>query len=95
MRWRTLISSDISAVSYSRTHKILLVEFHSGAQYAYKDVPYALYLRLLRAKSHGQFFHQHIKDKFDYQQIETETLKTGPSLEEQLQQSLEQIKFEQ
>jgi hypothetical protein len=56
-----LKSSNIRAVGHDKKSKELDVAFHSGGEYRYNDVPRSVYSRLLRAKSHGKFFHKHIK----------------------------------
>lgn len=39
------------------------VEFPNGAVNQYFDVPPELYSGLMAAKSHGRYFHQHVRDK--------------------------------
>ena len=43
------------------------IEFSSGRKYRFKNVPEHIYQGLLRASSHGQYFNQHIRGKYDYE----------------------------
>ena len=49
---------------------MLEIEFVSGALYFYFDVPDELYVGLMAADSHGEFFASHIRDAgFEYEKI--------------------------
>lgn len=54
-------SSNLASVGYSATEAILEVEFHHGGVYQYSGVPEDIYLGLMSAGSHGQYFDQFIK----------------------------------
>jgi hypothetical protein len=71
-----LVSSNLKAVGHDRKTKTLDVAFRNGGEYTYKDVPHSLFQRLLKAKSHGKFFHKHIKkdNPFKY----SKTIKDEP-----------------
>lgn len=43
------------------------IEFNSGRRYRFKNVPEHVYQGLLNASSHGQYFNQHIRGKYDYE----------------------------
>jgi hypothetical protein len=45
---------------------VLSVEFTSGRRYHYFEVPAHMWLRLLAAPSHGEFFAAWIRDKYRY-----------------------------
>jgi hypothetical protein len=72
-----LVSSNLKAVGHSKKTKTLEVIFRNGGEYTYSDVPRSLYQRLLKAKSHGKFFHKHIKkdDPFKYSKVEQDETK--------------------
>lgn len=92
MRWHQLKSSNIAGCSYSRKVKVLIVDFHSGFRYAYRGVPERLYRRFLNAKSHGEFFAENIKDKFEYQKLAIDSSEAEEiNLQQVLQQSLDEI----
>ncbi len=55
-------SSAIHAVGYDG--HTLIVEFHSGRNYAHPRVPYALFEGLLNASSPGAFYNRHIRGKY-------------------------------
>lgn len=55
-------SSHLTAIAYDAEQKVLEIEFKDGSVYQYAEVPNYIYTGLLYAKSHGQFFHDHIKN---------------------------------
>ena len=64
-------SDALRSVGYDADRQVLELEFTSGAVYRYFDVPEALYVDLMTAKSHGEFFASHIRDAgFDYEQCD-------------------------
>jgi hypothetical protein len=60
-------SSTVRSVGYH--DGILEIEFKSGI-YQYLDVPKKVYDELLHADSHGRFFNQEIKNKFQSRKLE-------------------------
>jgi len=54
-------SSNIKTVGYMPEHKILEIEFHSGAIYRYAGVPKKVFVGLMRAKSKGKYFNKKVK----------------------------------
>lgn len=62
-------SSNISAVGYDPSNRILCVSFHTGSTYAYYDVPQEIYIGLMNASSVGRYHKEHVKRSFRYQQI--------------------------
>jgi hypothetical protein len=62
-------SSDLSSVGYDANSNTLEIEFHNGGVYQYYGVPESIYEGLMSADSHGQYFHQYIKDVYSYQKI--------------------------
>ena len=61
-------SSNLSSVDYDWSGT-LTIEFHSGGVYEYYNVPPSEYAGLMNASSHGEYFHAHIKKRYDYQRI--------------------------
>ncbi len=47
----------------------LNIFFKNGDEYIYEDVPEMLFLGLLHAESHGQYFTKHIKDNYEFAKI--------------------------
>ena len=43
---------------------VLSIWFHGSGRYDYPGVPHGLYLAFLAAPSKGQFYNDHIRDKF-------------------------------
>ncbi len=62
-------SGMLREVGYDPEKRVLEVEFASGQVYEYVDVPPEVYSELLRAESHGQYFHAHIRDVFPYRRL--------------------------
>jgi len=63
-------SSNIAAVKYDASEKLLYVVFTSGAHYAYEGVPGGVYEGLLDAESVGRYFHAQIRNNFQAKKIE-------------------------
>lgn len=57
-------SSSIAAVGYDAESQLLTVAFKSGKVYEYYDVPFAVHDELVAARSVGQHFNQHIRDRY-------------------------------
>lgn len=65
-------SSNIATVGYDDESQLLDVEFRSGDVYRYQRVPKRIYTDFMVALSRGKFFHQCIKNNFNY-------VKLGPA----------------
>ena len=61
-------SSNLAAVAYDG--RTLTIAFHSGGVYAYFRVPLWEYAGLMRAESHGQYFHARIKNRYTHRRIQ-------------------------
>jgi hypothetical protein len=62
-------SSNLSAVGYNTDTRTLRIEFNSGGLYDYSGVPSHIHQGLMSASSHGQYFHQHIRDNYPYNRL--------------------------
>ena len=62
-----VVSSNIRKVGYEDNN--LIVEYISGKQYKYENVPHELYEDLLKADSKGRFMNEFIKGKFKYETL--------------------------
>jgi hypothetical protein len=60
----TLTSSNLRAAEYDAGTQTLMIDFHSGQRYEYRNVPHNTYAGLLRAPSHGRYFHQWIRGRY-------------------------------
>ena len=60
-------SSNLRSVGYQ--NGTLYIEFHSGGVFCYTGVPESVYRGLMTASSHGQYFHQYIKNVYPYQRV--------------------------
>jgi len=65
-----LNSSNLEAVRYNQDTEILSIRFKGGNVYEYSEVPLLEYMELLKAESHGKYFHSHIKDKFEFKKLD-------------------------
>jgi len=59
-------SEAIREIDHDATTHVLFVRFTDGDWYSYFDVPLDVYRAFLAAESHGRFFHEHIRDRYDY-----------------------------
>lgn len=66
MEWIPVSSSNLNRVRYDEDTMTLEIEFNSGDQYQYFDVPKGVYDGLMSAASHGRYFHSNIKGDFRY-----------------------------
>jgi hypothetical protein len=62
-----VISSNISSIGYH--NNTLEIEFIHGGIYQYFNVPHNIYESIMNASSHGTYFHEHIKDKYECEKI--------------------------
>src|SRR5262245_19326093 len=62
-------SSVIRDVDYDEERRLLEITFVSGRIYAYRDVPAEVFADLQMARSKGEFFNRHIRDCFDYSEV--------------------------
>jgi hypothetical protein len=64
-----LRSSNLRAAAYDPATQILTIEFRSGGAYTYDGVPANVYAGLLAAGSHGRYFRQWIRNRYQYRRI--------------------------
>ena len=73
-------SAALEQVSYDEATHVLRAQFRqSGRTYLYYDVPQDLYDRLLFADSLGAFFNAHIRDQFDFEEVESPSRRSSRS----------------
>lgn len=66
MERQRVSSSDIATIGYDPNLSVLEIEFISGGIYQYLNVPENIYNGIMFASSHGSYFHQFIKDRFNF-----------------------------
>lgn len=64
-----LKSSNLRTASYDPSTARLVVAFHSDAVYEYAQVPLPVFLRLLKADSHGSYFAGNIRNVYRYRRL--------------------------
>lgn len=69
MERQHISSSNISSVGYDIGSSILEIEFSSNDVYQFFNVPENVYRSFLAANSHGQYFYENIKDRFEFKKI--------------------------
>jgi lysyl-tRNA synthetase class 2 len=62
-------SSVIRFYRYDPARQELLVVFQSGLKYSYSDVPAEIHDGLNAAFSKGEFFNQHIRDRYAFRRL--------------------------
>lgn len=62
-------SSNLIAVGYDAGTRVMEVEFQSGAIYHYHEVPRSIYQSLMAAQSKGQYFHDHIMNQYNFEEM--------------------------
>lgn len=68
MQRTPVTSSSISSIGYE--NNVLEIEFLDGKEvYQYSQVPEQEYNELMNAESHGKYFNQNIKNKYQYEKI--------------------------
>ena len=55
-------SSNLSSVGYDADTQTLEIEFLNGTIYQYFNVPPSVYDGLMKANSHGKYFHSNIRE---------------------------------
>ena len=69
MQRQHVSSSDIDSIGYDTDSHTLEIEFLSGGIYQYLNVSESIFHGFISASSHGSYFHQHIKDKYNFRKI--------------------------
>ena len=57
-------STVIRSFAYDTASRELLIVFRSGRHYVYEAVPEDTYTALRAARSKGEFFNEHIRERF-------------------------------
>lgn len=69
MQRQPVISSNLAAVGYEPSRRVLEIEFLNGTIYQYREVPVSIYQGLMAAASHGSYFHANIRSHYLYTRI--------------------------
>ncbi len=73
MQLTTVESDVIHAVGYDATLHLLEIIFNDGRIYQYREVPREVYAGIMSAASKGAYFHENIRDEFQYWELDAET----------------------
>ncbi len=69
VEWNLVESSNITAIGYDEEKRELRVQFKSGAEYIYSDVPQDVVQAFLAAESKGKYLNEHIKGVYEAEKI--------------------------
>lgn len=61
-----LTSEAMIEATHDPVTATLRIRFADGDWYSYRAVPAEVFAALLAADSHGRYFHDHIRDRYDY-----------------------------
>jgi lysyl-tRNA synthetase class 2 len=62
-------SSVIQSFEYHSDQRELLVVFRSGRSYVYEEVAGDIYQAMRRSFSKGEYFNEHIRDRYAFRRI--------------------------
>jgi len=62
-------SSNLVSVGYDAAARMLEVEFQTGKIYQYHDVPQEVYQALMSAPSKGEYLHDTILNRYQFQEV--------------------------
>jgi hypothetical protein len=62
-------SSNLVSIGYDVAAQLLEVEFATGKVYQYHDVPAEVYQALMSASSKGEYLHDAILNRYDFQEV--------------------------
>jgi len=62
-------SSNIASIGYDPDQQLLVINFHNGGSYIYKDVPPDVHQGFYSAESIGSYFHRRIKGVYEYERL--------------------------
>ncbi len=69
MKRQPVTSSNIKSIGYDGVSETLEIEFNNGGIYEYAGNSEAVYSALMKAESHGSYFHRHIREKYRHRKI--------------------------
>ena len=64
-------STVIQFFDYDASKRELLIEFRSGRRYVYEDVPDDAHTGLRRSFSKGEYFNEHIRDRYAFRRVDS------------------------
>lgn len=70
MKFIPVDSEMLVAVRYSEETRHLDVIFRTGEKYRYKRVPPLEYQGLMSARSHGQYMHKRILNRYEFDRLD-------------------------
>jgi len=74
MKRTSVYSSNLVSVGYDLSSQILEIQFPDGSVYQYNRVPQEIYINLMNADSHGQYFYAMIRNSYQYRIIGYEAI---------------------
>lgn len=62
-------SSNLEAIGYDKTAKLLKVRFAGGSEYVYEDVPDSTFTELQLSESVGSYFSSNVRTSFKFRKV--------------------------
>lgn len=62
-------SSNLVSVGYDAAAAVLEIEFQTGKVYRYHHVPADIYQGLMSARSKGEYLHDNVLNRYDFQEV--------------------------
>lgn len=69
IKWKLVESSNIVAIGYDEDERQLHIQFKSGLEYVYHDVPTEVWQEFLVAPSKGKYLNERIKGVYAYEKV--------------------------
>ncbi len=69
LEWFNVESTNIAMIGHDPDAQELRVHFNNGGEYAYEDVPDAIFQEFRESDSKGKYFHEHIKDSYTSRKV--------------------------
>ncbi|MDJ0508964.1 MAG: KTSC domain-containing protein [Crocosphaera sp.] len=62
-------SSNIKAIGYESSKKVLQIDFYSNTRYRYFDVPFTVFSKFFKSESVGKFLNREIKVYYECKRV--------------------------
>lgn len=63
-KWMPINSSWMTDVAYHKSLQIFEIKVKNGGEYRFNDVPEEVFKAFMESSSKGEFYNQHIRDKY-------------------------------
>ena len=70
MQHKSLSAAEGVSAGYEMTARILEITFPANKRFRYVGVPVRVYTAMMQARRPLDYFHKHIRDRYQYQRLE-------------------------